>query len=100
MQRRHRGGQAQAEAGAGLGAAGFQPDKALHRVAAVSFRNSRPVVGDAEQHGSTVAPRLDQNLIGAAERTAAEWLNRAKRLAVLDGILHEVSERLAEQFTV
>ena len=74
MQRRHRGGEAEAEAGAGMGAAGFQPDKAFHRVAAVGCRYPRPMIADAEQYGSAVAPRLDHDFIGAADRTAAEWL--------------------------
>ena len=71
MQRRHRRRQAQSETGAGLGAAGLQPHKSFHRMLAIGFRNSRPVIGDAEQHLIAVAPRLDQDLLAARPATAS-----------------------------
>ena len=41
MQRRDRRGQAQSEAGAGLGAARLEPHEALHGVLAVGLRECR-----------------------------------------------------------
>ena len=48
MQGRHRRRQAQSEAGTRLGSAGFEADKPLYRMFAVSYRNSRSVVGNAQ----------------------------------------------------
>ncbi len=62
VQRRHRRRQAETEAGTGLGAARLQPHEALHRMPAIGLRNSRAVIGDAEQHLIAVAPGFDQDL--------------------------------------
>ena len=71
MQRRHRRCQTQSKAGTGLGAARLQPHESFHRMLAIGFRNSRPVIGDAEQHLIAVAPRLDQDLLALPATASA-----------------------------
>ena len=82
MQRRYRRREAQSQAGTGLGAARLQPHEALHRMLAVGFGNAGAVVGDAEQHGIAVAPRLDQDLRVASRgrRSAAARPDPACRI--------------------
>ena len=54
MQLRHRGDEAQAQPGAGLGAALLQPHEALGHARAVGLGDAGAVVGDAESHDALV----------------------------------------------
>ena len=71
MQRRHRRCETQSKTGAGLGAARLQPHESLHRMLAIGFRDSRTVIGHAEQHLAAVGPRFDQDLLVAGATTAS-----------------------------
>jgi hypothetical protein len=68
VQRRDRRGETKAEVRTRLTAARIQPYKPLHHVLAVAFGNSGAVVGDAEQNGVALAPRLDQDFLGRSDR--------------------------------
>ena len=98
MQRGDGGCEAEAETGTRLGAAGLEPDKALDRVRAVGFGNSRSMVGHAEQHLVALAR--------APRSGSAPWQHPASsgstpgRPAVFDGVFDQVGERLADQFAV
>ena len=74
MKRRDRRSQAQPKTGTGLGSACFQPNKSFHRMLAIGRRNSRPMVGDAEQHPIALAPGLDQISLRRFEPAGAERL--------------------------
>src|SRR6516162_5263185 len=94
--------QAQSKTGAGLGSAGLKANKSLHRMLAVGKGNSRAVVGDAEQNLITLSPGLDQNVVVAriGSYGVGRRQHRGSRLAVLDRVLDQIGQCLADQFTV
>src|SRR5262245_47902251 len=58
VQRRDRRGEAQPETRTRRRAACLEPDESLHRMLAVGLGYAGTVVGDDEQHGVALAPRL------------------------------------------
>ena len=72
----------------------------LSSMLAIGFGNSRPVIADAEQHGIALAPRLDQDLLGACGNGRVQRLHYRRWLAVFDRVLDQIGERLADQLTV
>src|SRR5215831_6772795 len=98
VQRRDRGGEAQPETRTRQSAACLEPAESLHRMLAVGLGYAGTVVGDAEQHGVALAPRLDQDFLGRSDRLRVDRPHH--RLAIFDRVLDEVGERLAYQFAV
>src|ERR1700752_4959426 len=82
MQGRHRRCQAQSKTGTGLGSAGLEANKSLHRMLAIGNGNSGALVGDTEQNLVALSPRLDQNVVAAAIDRRGQW--RGNWLAVFD----------------
>ncbi len=83
------GHQRQAEAGARLGAALFEPDPALDHAVAILGRNAGAIVGDLDQH-----PALRAEPDGDAAGLALG------RLVIFQRILDQVDQRLPEQFAI
>src|SRR5579859_2778642 len=89
---RDRGRQAQAEAGARLGAALLQAHEALDHPATIGFRNPRPAILDAERNALAFILGLDDDLRGAAVELA--------RRRIFDGVVDQIGQRLADQLAI
>src|SRR3981189_3816073 len=98
VQGRDRRSEAEAKSGTRQRAAGFQAHETFDRMPVVALGNARSMSGDAKQPLVALAPRLDQNFPGASNGVGAERLQGRRRLAVLDRVLDEIGERLADQF--
>src|SRR5689334_4022295 len=90
MQLRHRGGERQAEARARPGAARFEPDEAFENPVALMHGDALALVGDDDVDAVADAPGGDdygRRAMGAS-------------LAVLDGVVHQIGEGLADQLAI
>src|SRR3982074_418934 len=100
VQGRDRRSEAEAKSGTRQRTAGFQAHETLDRMLAIALGNARSMIGDAEQHLVALAPRFDQYLLSPGDGVGAERLQGRRRLAVLDRVLDQIGERLADQFAV
>ncbi len=89
MQMGDGGDQRKTEARPWLRAARFEAHEALDRPRAIGLRNSRAAVGDGNQHAGAVASGFDANVAF-----------RARFGAVLDRVVDEVGECLADQLPI
>src|SRR6476659_4889026 len=94
----HRRCQAQSKTGTGLGSAGLEANKSLHRMLAIGNGNSGAMVGDAEQNLVAFSPRLDQDVVVAV--IGSRRMRRGNRAAVFDRVFHQIGQSLADTFSV
>ncbi len=99
MKPRHRGGEAQPQARAGLGAALLEPHETFDHAAAIGRRDARTVIRHGQRDALAATAGADHDFRrGAVELVAVAV--EAFGPGIFDGVVDQIGERLAHQFGI